>query len=300
MFLSTLGRVPEIRAALSEGAGYTEADHTQGWRLLLTAMGYSRLGITFATSNPFPQQTALVELDQWDGLAFDRTRASLRLAFPEQHDYVFQGLNAATGADAIGTVQTFVERVVALRDGTDPNRAETREQDQAAAERLAERKIFNPEIQAHLEGLLEQAKQSAPLPKGLSNDDEVQNASDELHVWLSDWTGQVAEIALASCVAFAVRAVGTANRAPRLPLLPDGRRHADAPGSGRRPPQLIAHAPRSLTNLSTPKTSALLPRPVSRGWFAPSRTWTSSKSNGLTPSRHATLTPYCSGLERRW
>src|SRR5690606_33232426 len=33
-------------------------------------------------------------------------------------------------------------------------------------------------------------KQLAPLPKGSSNEDEVQNASDELHVWLSDWTGQ--------------------------------------------------------------------------------------------------------------
>jgi hypothetical protein len=189
-FLRTLSHVPEIRAALSEGAGYTEADHAQGWRLLLTAMGYSRLGITFAPSNPFPQQAALVELDEWDGVAFDRTRATLRFAFPAQHDYVFQGLNAATGADTIGTVQTFVERVVALRDGTDPNRTDTREEDKAAAARLEERKIFNPEIQAHLEGLLGQAKQLAPLPKGSSNEDEVQNASDELHVWLSDWTGQ--------------------------------------------------------------------------------------------------------------
>jgi hypothetical protein len=25
---------------------------------------------------------------------------------------------------------------------------------------------------------------------GPSNEDEVQNASDELHIWLSDWTGQ--------------------------------------------------------------------------------------------------------------
>jgi hypothetical protein len=40
--------------------------------------------------------------------------------------------------------------------------------------------------------------------------------------------------------------------------------------------------------------------PVSFGWFTPSATGTSGKSNGLTPSRQATLTPYWFGSERRW
>ncbi len=189
-FLSTLSRVPEIRAILEEGAGYTEADHDEGWNVLLTAMGYNRKSAPTNAASPFPQQAALVELDEWDGINFERTRATLRYAFPAQHDYLFQGLSAGTGADAIGSVQTYVERVAALRDGTDPDRADTREADQAAAERLEQRKIFNREIQLHLEGLLEQAKQLAPAPKRVENEAQIQQASDQLHVWLSDWTGQ--------------------------------------------------------------------------------------------------------------
>lgn len=189
-FLSTLSRVPEIRAALDEGAGYSEEDHAQGWNLLLTAMGYIRKGVPIPTGVVFPQQAALVELDEWDGVTFERTRAALKYTFPAQHDYLFQGLNAATGADAITTVQTFVERVVALQDGTDPDRAEQREEDREAVQRLAERKIFTPEIRVHIEGLLEQAKKLAPPPKSPEIEDEIQNAADHLHVWLSDWTGQ--------------------------------------------------------------------------------------------------------------
>ena len=189
-FLSTLSRVPEIRAALDQGAGYTEEDHARGWDLLLTAMGYARSAVPAPAPVPSPQQSALAELDEWDGINFDRTRATLRYAFPDQYDYVFRGLSAAVGADTIGSVQTFVDRVVALRDGTDPAREDTRAADEAAAERLVERKIFNPEIQAYLEGLLEQAKQLAPAPKSADSDDAIQRAADDLHVWLSDWTGQ--------------------------------------------------------------------------------------------------------------
>ena len=43
---------------------------------------------------------------------------------------------------------------------------------------------------AHLEGLLEQAKKLAPAPKALDTENEIQKAADELHAWLTDWTGQ--------------------------------------------------------------------------------------------------------------
>jgi hypothetical protein len=189
-FLGTLSRVSDVRALLEQGAGYSEQDHELGWSLLLTALGYIRKGMAAPAGAAVTQQAALIELDEWDGVNFERTRATLKFTFPEQHDYVFQGLTAATGVDAIGTVQTFVERVAALRDGTDPERESTREADAAAAARLAERKIFDPQIQAHLESLLTQAKRLAPLPIVAPTAEELQNAADELHVWLSDWMGQ--------------------------------------------------------------------------------------------------------------
>ena len=49
------------------------------------------------------------------------------------------------------------------------------------------------------------------------------------------------------------------------------------------------------------RTTATSPPPApSLGWCIPSLTRTSAKSNGLTPSRHAALTPYSSGCDRRW
>lgn len=50
-------------------------------------------------------------------------------------------------------------------------------------------------------------------------------------------------------------------------------------------------------NRSTPATRTCVP--VSPGWFSPSSTVTSAKSNGLMPSRQATLTPYSFVFERR-
>lgn len=54
----------------------------------------------------------------------------------------------------------------------------------------------------------------------------------------------------------------------------------------------------SATNFSVPTRVA--EAPVSVGWFTPSSTGTSAKSNGPTPSRQATLTPYWLLFDRRW
>jgi hypothetical protein len=56
---------------------------------------------------------------------------------------------------------------------------------------LAERKIVNDEIFAHMMGLIEQAQMLAPLPAPASpSAEERQHAADALHVWLTDWSAQ--------------------------------------------------------------------------------------------------------------
>jgi len=49
-----------------------------------------------------------------------------------------------TGPESLGSVQTFLDRYVALRDGTDPGRADQREADRAAASTLESRHIVTP------------------------------------------------------------------------------------------------------------------------------------------------------------
>lgn len=69
---------------------------------------------------------------------------------------IFNGLSAAKGPAAVGSVRTFLDRVAALRQGSDD--------DKAAAELLARRKILDPATQDQLEGWLKTARKgSAPV-----------------------------------------------------------------------------------------------------------------------------------------
>ena len=76
---------------------------------------------------------ALTEIDRFDEPAFRRSTAALHRLHPEQYVYIFgDGLSAKTGPESLGSVQTFLDRYAALRDGTDPARANSRDADKAA------------------------------------------------------------------------------------------------------------------------------------------------------------------------
>src|SRR5690606_16775402 len=103
--------------------------------------------------------------------------------------YVFEGLTAKTGADAIGAVRTFLDRVAALRNGTDPQRASTREQDGQAAALLATRRIVDEAEEARLRGLIEEATRLADMPPLPPEPDpsQRQQTARALEAWLNDW-----------------------------------------------------------------------------------------------------------------
>jgi hypothetical protein len=120
-------RFAQLSEAQRQG-GYTEEEHRQGWELVLELLGYK----TNLQGSPVAlrQREATAELDQWDGENFERARAALDHRFPDQSAYVFDNLSAKSGAESIAAVRTFVDRVAALRDGSDAARADKRSADQ--------------------------------------------------------------------------------------------------------------------------------------------------------------------------
>lgn len=90
---------------------------------------------------------------------------------------------------AVANVRIILDRVTALREGTDPDRGGTREADRAAAAVLAQRNIVSAESGRRLRGLVETATAAAPLPVDLPTErtDEYQAAARALIAWLGDW-----------------------------------------------------------------------------------------------------------------
>jgi hypothetical protein len=185
--LSAVSQVGEIRHHLEQG-GYTEEDHRRGWLLLLYLLGYNEPASTADHANQLSQQRAVQQLDEWDGPHFDRARAALEHHYPAQARYVFGGITAKSGPEVIGTVLAVIDRVAALRDGTDPTRADSRAEDAAAAQLLAKRRILTREDDQRLRALIEEATRLADLPVANEPDrGKRQQTARELEAWLKDW-----------------------------------------------------------------------------------------------------------------
>jgi len=139
------------------GLGYSEAEHRRGWDYYLKMLGYVGAAKMLATTiKDTDQAHALVEIDHFDDPCFRRASAALNHLHPTQYTYVFgDGLSPKTGPESVGSVQTFLDRYAALRDGTDAARADSREADKAAATTLESRHIVTSTIEQHLRELID-------------------------------------------------------------------------------------------------------------------------------------------------
>lgn len=72
-FINTLGSQVSIRAVLN-AHGYTEADHEEGWRLLVKASSSPRAVLAYSSA---PAAAAVEELDETDELLFHKAHAAI-------------------------------------------------------------------------------------------------------------------------------------------------------------------------------------------------------------------------------
>jgi hypothetical protein len=188
--LHALSRKPEIRRIAAQ-AGYTQHEHEVGWALWLYLMGYLQPAATPVSTANSAYDDAVAKLDLWDGPNFERSRAALERLYPDQAAYVFHNLRAGKGVESVGAVNTYLQRVVALREGTDSTRSAARVDDKAAAETLATRNILTAEVETYLRGLLDiategQPPEAPPVPVD-SDDPEYQAKAAAFDAWLTDW-----------------------------------------------------------------------------------------------------------------
>jgi hypothetical protein len=191
-FLGTVSRSKVIHALLA-ARGYTQAEHEQGWSLLLQVSGYQRAAPV--TSEDPVVREAVVALDQWDEPNFRIVRAALDRRHPEQSAFVFDGgLGPQVGAAAVVSVATLLDRLDALESS--PERKKTRKADHEALETLAKRGVDKAERE-RLRALVEIAKRPANDDDAIAaGDDEDLHASSDatsegllaLRAWYQEWS----------------------------------------------------------------------------------------------------------------
>ncbi len=180
-FLSTLSANPALRAQL-EPAGYTEADHSEGWSLLEKAQGFG--GVVDAT--PANGATrAKSELEEFVATMIPRARGALLHKHFDQEAFVFAGFDVNQPSDPSIVVALFLERLQMLEDGAE--RKASRKEDHAALATLDQRGI-GKKVRERVAKLVDEARSldftDASPPKAAAQKKEDLVA---LYLWTSDW-----------------------------------------------------------------------------------------------------------------
>lgn len=183
-FLHGVSRFPAIQAVLRKN-GYTAEQHAKGWTLLMAVSGAPNSAKAPAkTATPADQ--AIGALDAWDESGFARIDAALESSFPEQHALVFAGgLSASTGVAAVVGVQSLLQRLDRLEQGTDRS-SEQHAKDLEALALLAQRGIDADE-RKRLDGLVKQAIALGPDAGTGAADPAHDQAAQALYGWYRDW-----------------------------------------------------------------------------------------------------------------
>ncbi len=182
-FLSTVATKVEIRAQLF-AVGYTQAEQGLGWRLVEKASGYVP-GVA-SVEDDAVARAAIAEVDAFDEPGFARIGSALERLHPEQHEFVFEGLEPGRGSGSLIAVRTLLDRLDELESGK--SRKGTQKADRAAIDTLTKRGI-TPELREHLRSLIQTAQTAAePAYPESPSEEERHAALLELRAWYKDWS----------------------------------------------------------------------------------------------------------------
>ena len=187
--LTGIGAVATIRTLLA-GVGMNDDEIREGRELLLQCLAApARVDVGADTKDAKAQRDAVLEIDQWDEPNFARYEATLRRHYPDACDYVFHDLSASIGVTAVTGVATFLKRIDALDEGSDPHRKDNKEADKEAVELLARRGLGKEERTRMKERVDIALGPTAPLPDvpAAPTVEERRAALIALRGWYSEW-----------------------------------------------------------------------------------------------------------------
>jgi hypothetical protein len=195
-FFKTVSRNPVVRDTLL-ARGLTDEELTKGWQLYSELHGFG----TQVAARPATRETAsaqaINELDAWDAPSYAAARAVLDARFPQVATFLFENLQASSGAAAVAGVERFLDRVDALRKGEAG--AIASDTARAAAALLATRRIIDEKRTSELRALIAAARRGAqpheviPAPQ---MDPKRRDVAAAYISWLNEWR-EVARVAIA-------------------------------------------------------------------------------------------------------
>jgi len=137
------------------------------------------------------RRAAMEAICEWTSKNLPISEAALEHKHPPQGEHLFHSnLPKKMRADRYFEMKIHLERLKALREGSDPARADSREEDRAAVATLEARGLAGPEVESRLAGLLEQATLSAEDRQGRTEEEDgrYMEAALALRDWFKDWS----------------------------------------------------------------------------------------------------------------
>jgi hypothetical protein len=188
-FLLGIGAVAIVRTQLA-AAGMTAEDLLEGRKLLLACLAQpERMTPELDSDDAQSTRAATAELDAWDEPNFARYGAALRRRFPSAYAYVFRDLKASTGSAAVAGVATFLARIKALAEGSDPARSASVKDDAKAVALLETRGLKTAE-RKRLDALVKRAlgptESLDALPAEETSDERLAKLA-LLKGWYDEW-----------------------------------------------------------------------------------------------------------------
>ncbi len=186
--LTGIGGVATLRTLLAS-VGMDDDQIREGRDFLLSCLAAPKPAALTDTAEAKAQREAVATLDEWDEPNFARFEATLRRHHPSAGEYIFNELSASTGRAAVTGVATFLTRVSALEDGSDPERqdAQTKEDDKKAVALLAKRG-FDQAERARIKHIVHVAlSPTASLPEALPTLEQRRAALAALRAWYDEW-----------------------------------------------------------------------------------------------------------------
>lgn len=188
-FLRTVGKVAAIREVLAS-AGYTAAEHEEGWRLLHRVAGYQGATSTASDSDGVVD-SAEEEIERWTKTSLARAELALSRRHPEQAAFLFDGLEVGRTGSAILVAKAFLDRCHAMTSS--PERKSVRKEDAEALKTLEQRGITLAN-RKHIAALIENvhahvASDDSSIDVESNRIAEREDDLSNLYAWLTEWRG---------------------------------------------------------------------------------------------------------------